>query len=97
DTLALHDALPISGAHSAQRGRETGDGVLRAFGAQLCHERWSSPLEAREQRQAAPVVDERFDAVLLDALGKRLVAELPALSCLWLEARMGADREQREQ
>ncbi len=63
-----------SGAHSAQRGCKARDGVPHALGAQLCDKRRAAPLEAREQRQAAPVVDESPHAIGFDALRQRFVS-----------------------
>ena len=85
-----------AGAHPAQRAGKAGDVVRHPLGAHLGHERGPATLEAREQGQRAPVVDERLQPVLLDALGEPFVPAPASLSGLFLEARVRTDGEQRE-
>ena len=70
--------------------------IAKALCADLRHICWPSSLQACEQGQRPPVVDESLEPVLLDAFGETLVAAAPPFAGVFLQPRMRADGEQRE-
>src|SRR5438445_13611785 len=59
-------------AHPAERFGQTRDMIFHARRSHLGQERWAAALQPLEQREAAPVIDEGLESVLLDSLRKRL-------------------------
>ena len=80
DTVELvPDGSHRARAHAAQRFRQTRNVIVHARGSHLGQERRPSALQTLEQGQAAPVVDEGLQPVVLNALRQRLVAYLREL------------------
>ena len=92
----IPERVHAPGPHAAQRTSKSGDMVIHPFRPYLGNEGRAPALEAGEQRQAAPVLDERFETAVLDALCQSIVPEPASCSRLFLQARMGADGQERE-
>ena len=83
-------------AHAAERFRETRNVIVHSRRSHLGKERRAAAFQPLEQWQAAPVVDEGFEPVILKALGQRFVTSSPSFARFLIEAGVSADGEQRQ-
>ena len=90
------DRIHRAGSHASQRAGESRDVVLQPFRPHLSDVRRPAALQPGEEGKSAPVIDERLDAIALDAFRQGLVAEPAALACAVVEPGMRADRDERE-
>src|SRR4029077_11901702 len=85
-----------AGAHAPKRFGQAGDAIVHPLSSHLRNERRPAALEPGEHREAAPVVDEGLEPVLLYALRHRLVTPPPALARVLIEPGVRADGEERK-
>ena len=83
-------------AHAAERFRETRNVIVDSRRSHLGKERRAAAFQPLKQWQAAPVVDEGFEPVILNALCQRFVTSSPSFARFLVEAGVSADGEQRQ-
>ena len=85
-----------AGAHPAQGFRQPRAAVVQPPGPYLPNVGWAPSFQTGEERQAAPVVDEGLESVVLNALRQGLIVSAPVFALVLFKPRMGPDGQERQ-